>query len=610
MKNILVGAAVVSAMSGWCGVSDLQVEYRNGQVFLRWQEKDLPADARLSVWSGAEPITAGTLDRAVKVASLLNPGGARDWWLDVDSFVVRRSDKARAEEIFAGKVADTDAEKPRSVRGFVITDDGQPVDPAGGLHVHTPGPGKTGKRYFAVTWHHGTGTEVMGLTAAGPAAVGPGKVNAIRIAGKLDRARTEGRPLVVYLHGRGGGVGVDSRGNAVGTHMIFADSTLAWREGIPFKFTVEVRSDGAVWAVLCDRTWLGRKLTPRESDDDRDYVPAVASFWLGYNRNIAVSNLGPEFTWDNYSERVVLRIVRWIQEALGTDPARTYLYGGSMGGSGAVQLALHYPEVFAAAWALVPVYSYTWERMPKFPGLAPSISRMQCSIGLFKPTDRVLMPDGRDLLDYGSGAKNIDRPQVDMPPIFATNGRRDMSIPWVNNPPFFKAANRARQAFAVNWNNGAHGMSREVPPVVSMEKLFRYRLDQAFPAFSNSSDDRNYGDGDPDAGDLTGWINRGMEWSGVKDEPDRFEITLKAAHEDMKYPVVCDVTIRRRQKFKFAPGTEVEVSVNGRKRRTAIDADGLLVVTKVEFPDSGPVKLVCVPPPGGTAGSVLGSERR
>ena len=56
MKNILVGAAVVSAMSGWCGVSDLQVEYRNGQVFLRWQEKDLPADARLSVWSGAEPI--------------------------------------------------------------------------------------------------------------------------------------------------------------------------------------------------------------------------------------------------------------------------------------------------------------------------------------------------------------------------------------------------------------------------------------------------------------------------------------------------------------------------------------------------------------------------
>ena len=590
MKKVLMGVTVMGMLSGWGGLSDLTCEYRNGQIFLRWREENLPPDARLSVWSSAEPITARNLDRAEKVASLLNPGSARDWWLDVDSFVVRRSEAARAEEIFAGRVADVGAGK-KAETGFVIADDGAPIDPAGGLHVHTPKPHQTGSRYFAVTWHRGTGTEVMGSTAAGPVAVGPGKVNAIRIAGRLDRSRTEGRPLVVYLHGRGGGVGVDSRGNAVGTHMIFADSTLAWREGIPFKFTVEVRPDGAVWAVLCDRTWIGRRLSREESLDDRDYVPAIASFWLGYNRNIGESNLGPDFSWDNYTERVVLHIIRWIQETLGTDPARTYCYGGSMGGSGTVQLVTHYPEVFAAAYALVPVYSYTWERMPKFPNLEPSVSRMQCSIGQFKATDKVVMPDGRDLLDYGSGTKNIDRPAVDMPPLFATNGRRDMSIPWVNNPPFYRAANRARQAFAVNWNNGGHG--GPIAASVSMEQLFRYRMDRAFPAFSNSSDNRDYGDGDPDAGDLVGWINRGMQWSDVKDEPDRFAMTLRAAHDDMKYPVVCDVTFRRRQKFRFAPGTEIRVSVNGETRRTVIDADGLLTVEKVVFPSADPVKIVC-----------------
>lgn len=602
MKRFFLGVGAAMTLHAFAGLSGLTGEYRNGQVFLQWQESGLPADARLSVWSSSAPIDSGNITKAVKVASMLNPGSANDWWLDSDSFVIKRSKKAKSEEIFAGKVADVGAKKLNR-RGFVISDHGEPVSPDGGLHVHTPQADQTGNRYYAVTLHKGTDSKILELTATAKAVkVGKGEVNAIAIVPgnrfpSPDAAKN--KPVIVRLHGRGGGVGVDSRGKAVGTHIMYVDSALAWREGIPFKFTVSAIKDGKggikyLLVILNDRTWTGRKLTRAESEDSRDYVPAISSFWLGYNTNIGVSNLGPEFKWDNYSEKVVLQIVRWVHKHFGTDSSRTYLYGGSMGGSGSVQLAVHYPEVFAAAYAMVPVYSYTWATMPKFPKLQPSIFRMQCSIGLFKPEDKVISPDGKDLLVYGNGAIQINRPQVDITPIFACNGRRDMSIPWVNNPPFFRAANEARQAFAVHWNNGNHGMNRDVPAITTTDNLLRYSLKQAYPAFSNSSDNCNYGSGDPDEGDLEGWINRGMTWVGdIVDTPERFEMTLVADHKDIKYPVTSDVTFRRRQKFVFAPGTAVNVSVNGSEREAVIDSNGLLTVTGVKFVDNTPVKVVC-----------------
>ena len=106
IKSVLSGLLAASALSSFAGLSDLQGEYRNGQVFLQWKESEMPADARLSVWSSAEPIKNGDLSKAVKVAGLLNIRSARDWWRDTESFVIKRSKKAKGEEIFAGKVAD------------------------------------------------------------------------------------------------------------------------------------------------------------------------------------------------------------------------------------------------------------------------------------------------------------------------------------------------------------------------------------------------------------------------------------------------------------------------------------------------------------------------
>ena len=576
-----VSAAEVSNLRGVC---------RNGQVFLQWDEKDLPADARLSVWSSDKPITGSDLKKAVKVAALLNPKSARDWWLDISSFLVPRSKKAKSEEIFAGDVA-SEKDKRKAAAGFVIEEGGKGLDPASGLHVHTPVAGQTGKRYFAVTVHRGTSEKVIASTVtAKPIEVIAGKVQPIRISGKkLTKGCAKNLPLVVSLHGRGGGAGVDAKGNARGTHLLFAPRSIAWREGIPFKFQLQVLND-RVMLTLYDRIWIGRTMSRAECSDGRDMVPAISTFWMGYNPDIAVSIKGPKYRFDNFTERYILFVIDWVQEFLGTDVNRTYIQGGSMGGTGAVHLATHFPGRFAAIHAAVPVVSFTWKNVGRIKG---SAWRLACSTGKFSEKNPALMPDGRDALDYASGAKNIANSAVDMPPMFITSGRQDTSIPWVNNPPFFTAADKARQSISVYWNNGGHGMSGEAPRDMrfGMKNLLRFRLNESFPVFSQCSDNRNYGKGDPKDGDLAGWINRGVDWKVIKDTPQSYVIALSISHPEIKYPVTASVTIRRRQHFRFAPGTEVAYEYGTVKGKVKITKEGLLTIPNVRFAGKEKVKL-------------------
>lgn len=587
MKKLLLSLGMVSALSLCAGVGELNGVFRNGQVFLQWKESNLAKDTRLSVWKSDKPITRENVSKAVRVASLLNVNSSRDWWLDPDSFVIKRSRKAKGEEIFAGNVTDV-GEQKKQVRGFVIENNGKPIPADGGLHVHTPE--KAGRFYFAVTTHKGFSDSIVDFTASGSAIeCGKGKAVPIRLNGKLTANSGKGLPLIISLHGRGGGVGVDKKGREVGNHIIFSDSNTAWREGIPFKFTVYVSSKNGVQISLNDRVWIGRILTKNESRDSRDYVPAISTFWLGYNVNIAKSNEGPKYVWDNYTERLIIHIAKWAQDHLGADKNRTYITGGSMGGSGTVQMVTHYPEFFAAGFAQVPIYAYSWAG-----GKHNSAWRMTCSIGQFTSKNPALMPDGTDLVDYSNGAKYMGNAAVDMPPLFATNGRKDSSIPWINNPPFYRAANQGRQMFTVFWNNGNHGMSKQTPKDFNMRsKMMRYRLDESFPAFSNLSDNKNYGNGDSKDGDLVGWINRGIDWKVIADTPDRYEITLSVSHPQIKYPVTSDVTIRRRQQFKPEKGTAVNVEINGRKSKAVIDENGLLTIKNITFANSGKVRVIC-----------------
>ena len=601
MKKTLFLLSLVSASCAFGDISGLTAVFRNGQVFLQWQEKSLSPETRLSVYSSDRPITADNVKKAALLADMLNTNSAADWWLDVSNFIVRRTKAMRADEPFAGNAAEK-GDKALRKQGFVIEDAGKPIPAEGGLHVHTPRQNETGMRYFAVVAENKG--KVCGFTSLDkPVKVGEGRSVPIALKkGYLKKGAGKGLPLVIVLHGRGGGAGVDKNGKALGSHIIYSSRDFAWREGIPFKFTVQKNRNGYIQMTLNDRVWIGRVMEKNEISDGRDRVKAISTFWFGYNPNIARSIKGPEFVADNYTERYILHLIRWAQTYLGTDPAATYVNGGSMGGSGGIQLATRYPETFAAVCALVPAYAYSWKTngvrqngKPKGPA-GFSMNRMFCSIGKFSKTNPARLTDGTLLETFVDGPGNINRPAVDIPPIMATNGRYDYSIMWCNCPPFYKAANEAKQAFSVYWNNGGHAMSGQSPADMKAQRaitaLFRYRLDKAFPAFSNFSDNKKYGSGDPDEGDPVGWINRGIYWKNIADTPARFEMDIHVTHPDMKYPVTADVTFRRRQQFKFPAGPRLNAVAGGKKYSAVIDKNGLLTIEKLVFNDSKPVKIV------------------
>ena len=102
---------------------------------------------------------------------------------------------------------------------------------------------------------------------------------------------------------------------------------------------------------------------------------------------------------------------------------------------------------------------------------------------------------------------------ADLPLLFLVNGRQDASIPWMNNPAFYRASRRRPAGFAVYWDNGTHPTcGKDAPADVKAwaQRIRRFRRDQSFPAFSNTSSNRNPGDGRAGDGDIVGWMNRGM----------------------------------------------------------------------------------------------------
>ena len=109
-----------------------------------------------------------------------------------------------------------------------------------------------------------------------------------------------------------------------------------------------------------------------------------------------------------------------------------------------------------------------------------------------------------------------------------------------------------------------------------------FALNKSYPAFSNFSLDEDPGNGDPADGDLVGFINRGLDWSGIVDQDDRYEIRVLSTHPDTVYPVAVDVTLRNLQSFNPQPGQIFRVQNRDgsgtvvEEKDVSVDSNGLL----------------------------------
>jgi hypothetical protein len=168
----------------------------------------------------------------------------------------------------------------------------------------------------------------------------------------------------------------------------------------------------------------------------------------------------------------------------------------------------------------------------------------------------------------------------ELPFLVLCNGRKDGSIPWVNNPSFYRALNEAKRGFAAYWNNGKHDMWKHVPAdVTEFYTTQALTFSDSYPAFSNCSDNRDAGDSERDHGDLIGWMNRGIYWTDVVETKDSWTLKLHAKGDFLPDSVTVDVTPRKLSKFQIEP--HETLLVNG----TAIQADakGQLTIPQVQI---------------------------
>ena len=550
-------------------VTELNAVYRDGQVFLTWNEKDTPPSTTFNVYLHDTTITSEHLGAATLVGRHLCAHSARDWWKDPASF-------------------DKDA-TPGAPVGFIIEPNATPLDPTKGLFVHTVLEGEGRRMYFAVVVVDPNGKEDRRLkqgenTLNDPVIGSVAKPQAIwQGAGRqFARGLGKNKSLILGLHARGGGVTAPSDNEQ--NYLFFGDSTLGWREGLPFKFLL--RMDAAsVKLYPNDRAWTGGR-PQTEAHDPRNDCPAVNTWWYGYNAKFQISAMEPKTVLNNYTERMVLALLHWAQDYLDTDRAATYITGGSMGGSGAVAMCLHYPNEFAAAVCEVPMVRFVTKPIR-------TLNRLEAVCG---PIDETIKtPEGTRVIDYVDGVWQAEHNLATFPYLFLIHGRSDGSIPWQNNPPFYRAMANAKQGFTAYWNDGDHNSaSRTVPGDVKRwwRNLTRYRLDSSFPVLSDATDNKKPGNGDPADGDRIGWTNRGLDWKDVVDTADRYEITVMVHHPDVVYPISADVTIRRLQAFEVKPNQHVMVTVGSEKTRTVeADRNGLVTISDVTIANRNGVRI-------------------
>ncbi len=237
----------------------------------------------------------------------------------------------------------------------------------------------------------------------------------------------------------------------------------------------------------------------------------------------------------------------------------------------------------------MPIVSYTNLGRNSASRLAPS-----CWTGPITP--ELKTNEGVPLLERMNGTKFVTESKDDLPFLFLMNGRQDGSIPWENNPPFYRALNACRQGFAAYWDNGTHpGCGKDAPADVQgwMDRFRRFRLDQSYPAFANTSTNRNPGTGSPDDGDIVGWMNRGMDWKEIEDTPDHYAITLLADYAGIQYPVRTEVTLRRVQRFKTKQAEKLRVGVGDATPISIMaDSTGRITIPGVVIPSAAGVRVM------------------
>ncbi|NDJ76160.1 MAG: prolyl oligopeptidase family serine peptidase [Chloroflexi bacterium] len=559
----------------------LTATHRSGQTFLTWPEVPGDATSTYRVYRSAAPITMGNLESAQVIAEVPQWSGV--YW----------TERARAVE------PPYEDGAYRSLRNYVIDDLGPELVDGTGLFVWTAQ--EAGAFYYAVQLPNGT------LLTAGPVnetPAGPQPVLAWRSPDGNSRVYTQFMNYAAYNPTydapRAGNYWMGLPNWAELEAVESQQYAYNYWVGLPTVETCGEPVPDELPLILHIEGWGTRYAAPDSAPYGWCAVHVWAddpnqSWYFGFSATHNYHSSAPVTSGPivNYTEARLMQTLREVIQAPdlpAIDENRIYVYGHSMGGTGALMLAQRYPQVFAAAAASQPMMNYATAEL-WLPELESKWGARALNLPVeIRGSDAVGLAayQGTSVWDWQNLGEQLSvRRGDEMAFIAIAHGTADTVIDWetVARPSYahFYLGNRAFIAEITPDDHTWLGF-RYHPNWYFDELMFR--KDESLPAFSNAS--RSLGI-PPDG---VGGYNLSIEWSASwndfagppVDTPDEWAVVLRS----LDGAQTVSVTPRRLQAFEVAPGTtytwqteRLEDGVVLQTGEIMADVDGLLTVEGV-----------------------------
>jgi Putative esterase len=289
------------------------------------------------------------------------------------------------------------------------------------------------------------------------------------------------------------------------------------------------------------------------------------SFWYGWKRsdNVVI----------NTTERRAVRYAQITRDdpKFQVDPNRIHVAGASLGGGGAMHLAYHFPQFFAAAAA-----SIGWTD--------PTTTRGQLTYEEFLG-QRV--ENGQLWDNWVDQRWLVENRSPLTPPIIYTFAKDDPILRATGYPPLLTATETQKNAYIAQWKNVGHHTFY----LSGAASWARYKRNEAYPAFANSTNS------DP-VTVQEGQRNLNLDWSSslnshgtgtqIVDTSGTFSMSFKSLTTD----ATADITIRNAQAFRPIAGETVTwtnalpTGAAIESGTTTADANGL-VTTRLQIRAAG-----------------------
>ncbi|MCS6991079.1 MAG: alpha/beta hydrolase [Chitinophagales bacterium] len=263
-----------------------------------------------------------------------------------------------------------------------------------------------------------------------------------------------------------------------------------------------------------------------------------------------------------YTQHRIIHTIEWARNYLPVDTTKVFLVGVSTGGLGALITAALVPEKITGVYAIAHPTALKsgdgWHQQlwgtasTNLKTNVPDMSNLNDSLRIF------------DLMNIKKlFMKNYHR---SLPHIWCVHGKQDATVGWSDKPSFYDTAQLYKMPAVFFWDRRKH--NGDEAKWLDTETLIPYQqlaLNVAYPAFSNCSVNGNPGNGKKNDGDAFGTINGLLAWSEVSETKCSFSVKLYlkdyvvGGQLQANQPTSCsaDVTLRRLQAFKAQPGRTI-----------------------------------------------------